>query len=102
MFETIIPLEDAHEIWATLEERYDHLNLDEDDLLTKETIEEYSTSTSNQEELPIASTSTCMESTHPSSSLTCEKAQGKDMEIEACLRQSFGGEASKKIKKKAP
>ena len=50
VIESILPLEDAHLIWATLKERYDKSKCDEEELLPKTSFVECSTSSSHHEE----------------------------------------------------
>lgn len=79
LFESIMILETAHEIWTKLEDTYCGFDLDEVNLLFVESIEDFSRSPSYQDEHPIASTFECLDITWSSMSPTGGKSQCNDI-----------------------
>ena len=78
MFKEISTCKSAHEAWTKLEDIYGGSNLDEDNILFRELMEDFSTFL-NHEELYIASTSNYLDTSISSTSPTCGVPQGNDM-----------------------
>jgi len=78
VFKEISTCKSIHEAWTKLEDIYGGSNLDEDNIIFRELMEEFSTFL-NHEELSISSTSNYLDTSISSTSPTCGVPQGNDM-----------------------